>query len=102
MSDSQLPASIRKIRESLSGLEFFQRILAENVPPPPLLTLLGIRLVHVDKGHVIFAGTPTEAVYNGLGMAHGGYAAAMLDSALGCAINTMMPAGRVFTTLELK
>ena len=49
-----------------------------------------------------FVGTATEQFYNGLGVAHGGYAATVLDSALGCAINSMQPAGRIFTTLELK
>ena len=102
MSDSKPTPKIRQIRESLSGLEFFQRMLLGDVSGPNLLTLLGIRLVHVEKGHVKFAGVAREAFYNGLGIAHGGFAATMLDSALGCAINTMQPAGRVFTTLELK
>jgi uncharacterized protein (TIGR00369 family) len=51
---------------------------------------------------VVFAGTARESFYNGMGVAHGGWAATLLDSALGCAINTIMPAGRLFTTLELK
>src|SRR4029079_16827867 len=69
---------------------------------PPMVSLLGLRLVDVGEGHVVFTGTADEAFYNGLGVAHGGIAATMLDSALGCAINTVMPAGRLFTTLELK
>ena len=90
------------MRQSLSGLEFFQQMLAGVLPPPPLVALLGMRLVHVEEGFVAFAAVPAEAFYNGLGVTHGGFAATMLDSALGCAINTMLPAGRVMTTLELK
>jgi len=51
---------------------------------------------------VVFVATPTEAHYNGMGVVHGGWSAALLDSALGSAVNSMMPAGRVFATLELK
>ena len=102
MSDSKPTPKIRQIRESLSGLEFFQRMLLGEVGAPNLLTLLGIRLVHVDKGHVVFAGVAREAFYNGLGIAHGGFAATMLDSALGCAIFSTLAKGESWTTLELK
>jgi len=67
-----------------------------------MLMQLGLRIVEADEGRVVFAGTATEQFYNGLGVAHGGFVATLLDSALGCAINTVMPAGRYFTTLELK
>jgi len=77
-------------------------IIAGRIPPPAMVSLLGLRLVEVEEGRVTFAGTATDAVYNGLGVAHGGFAATLLDSALGCSINSMMPAGRSFTTLELK
>src|SRR5689334_21989592 len=77
-------------------------MMAGEIAPPPMVTLLGLRLVEAEPGRVVFAGEASEAFYNGLGVAHGGYAATMLDSALGCAINAMMPGGRMFTTLELK
>ena len=93
---------VAEVRRRLSGLEFFQQMMAGVLPPPPMVALLGMRLVEVAEGRVVFAGEPLEAFYNGLGIAHGGFAATMLDSALGCAINTMMPAGRSMTTLELK
>ena len=90
------------IREGLSGLEYFRRMIAGDVAPPPMLALLGITLIEADEGRVVFTGTVEEKHYNGMGVAHGGYAATLLDSSLGCAINTMMPPGRRFTTLELK
>ena len=90
------------IRDGLPGLEFFRRMMAGAVSPPPMVALLGVRLVEVEEGRVVFAGTATEQFYNGWGVAHGGFAATLLDSALGCAINTLTPAGKTFTTLELK
>jgi uncharacterized protein (TIGR00369 family) len=66
-----------------------------------MVSLLGLRIVEAGEGHVVFAGTATEQFYNGMGVAHGGFVATLLDSALGCAINSLMPAGRSFTTLEL-
>jgi uncharacterized protein (TIGR00369 family) len=104
MTDTLQPAFSSNIeaRHRLSGLEFFRQMIAGALPPPPMVALLGFRIVEADEGRVVFAGTPAEAFYNGLGVVHGGYAATLLDSALGCAINTTQPAGRVFTTLELK
>ena len=91
-----------EIRQGLSGLEYFRKLVADGGEGPPMLKLLGIRLTEVDEGRVVFAATVDESHYNGMGVAHGGFAATLLDSALGCAINTMMPAGKRFTTLELK
>ena len=91
-----------EIRQGLSGLEYFRKLMADGGEGPPMLKLLGIRLTEVDEGRVVFAATVDESHYNGMGVAHGGFAATLLDSALGCAINTMMPAGKRFTTLELK
>jgi uncharacterized protein (TIGR00369 family) len=90
------------VRGGLSGLDFFRKMIAGEVPPPPMVALLGLRLVEADAGRVVFAGTATERFYNGWGVAHGGFAATLLDSALGCAINTLSPPGRTYTTLELK
>jgi uncharacterized protein (TIGR00369 family) len=95
-------ASLAAIRRGLSGLEFFREMMAGRIPPPPMVRLLGLRLVEVDEGRVVFTGAAAPDYYNGMGVAHGGWAATLLDSALGCAINSAMPAGRSFTTLELK
>jgi uncharacterized protein (TIGR00369 family) len=64
--------------------------------------LLNLRLIEVSEGYAVFTVQPDERHYNGLGIAHGGLAATLLDTATGCAINAMMPAGKVFTTLEMK
>src|SRR3954463_2169288 len=101
MTDPNAPTRA-EMRQHLSGLDFVRQMMTGTLPPPPMVQLLGMRLVHVEEGFVAFAAVPAEAFYNGLGVAHGGFAATMLDSALGCSINTMLPAGRVMTTLELK
>jgi uncharacterized protein (TIGR00369 family) len=96
------PPAVVPSRKTVDGLQFFRLMAEGKVKPPALVSLLGLRLIEADRGRVVFAGTVTDQHYNGLGVAHGGYAATMLDSALGCAINTTQPAGRLFTTLELK
>jgi uncharacterized protein (TIGR00369 family) len=89
-------------RRALGGLAFFRRMLAGDLPQAPMTSLLNMRLLEVDKGRVVFGAVPTRAHYNGMGIVHGGLAATLLDSALGCAINTLAPRGKVFATLELK
>jgi uncharacterized protein (TIGR00369 family) len=104
LADAETAAAVRvsDVRRALGGLEFFRQMMAGTVPPPAMVALLGMRLVEVGEGRVVFAAEPLEAFYNGLGVTHGGFAATMLDSSLGCAINTMLPPGRVMATLELK
>lgn len=89
-------------RRMMSGLEYLQKMLAGEVPPPPMRHLIEFTLIEVSEGRAVFTITPEERYYNGLGICHGGVAATVLDSALGCAVNSMMPAGRIFTTLEMK
>ena len=101
-TDNHPPSTLPHRRREISGLEFFQQMMAGTLSPPPMVTLLGLRLVDVAEGRVVFVGTAHEEFYNGMGVAHGGWAATLLDTALGCAINTLQPAGRSFTTLELK
>ena len=89
-------------RRIMSGLEYMRKIMTGELPPSGMVQLLGMKLVEVSEGRAVFTVQPDERHYNGLGIAHGGLAATLLDSALGCAINAMMPAGKVFTTLEMK
>jgi len=89
-------------RKKLTGLEYMQQVMTGEVPPSGMGQLMNFNLVEVSEGHAVFTIQPDERHYNGLGIAHGGLAATLLDSATGCAINTMMPAGKIFTTLEMK
>jgi len=85
----------------MSGLETAQLVLDGKLPTPPIIATLGISLVEVAEGRAAFEGSPAEWQYNQLGTVHGGWLSAMLDSALGCAVLTVLPAGHRFTTLDL-
>ena len=86
----------------LSGLEFMQGILEGRFPPPPICAALEFELVEVEHGRAVFEGVPEFAFYNPIGVVHGGYAATLLDSCMGCAVHTSMPPGLAYTTLEFK
>jgi uncharacterized protein (TIGR00369 family) len=88
--------------KSVSGLEFLRGISAGQYPRPPIGELMGFGPTEVEEGRVVFSGTPGPQHYNPLGTVHGGYAATLLDSCLGCAVHTTLPAGVGYTTLELK
>jgi uncharacterized protein (TIGR00369 family) len=96
------PDATMEIRRQLSGLDFFRRMLAGELPHPPMLDLLGIQLAEAEEGRVVFTANVEERFYNGTGVAHGGFASTILDTALGCSINSTTPPGKRFTTLELK
>ena len=85
-----------------SGHAFLEAITSGELPPAPIGALLGFLLVESSPGRVVFQGTPGYAHYNPIGTVHGGYAATLLDSCVGCAIHSMLPAGKGYTTLELK
>ena len=84
-----------------TGLEQMQAMLEGAMPYPPIAQTLDFALVEVAPGKAVFQGTPQLMHYNPLGSVHGGWYATLLDSALGCAIHTMMPVGRGYTTAEL-
>lgn len=63
---------------------------------------MGFSIVELEEGRVVFGGHPDESVYNPISTVHGGYAATLLDSAVGCAVHSALKAGQGYTTLELK
>jgi uncharacterized protein (TIGR00369 family) len=85
-----------------SGLELFQAMLAGDIPAPPICKTLDFILVEAEHGRAVFQGRPGLDHYNPMGMVHGGWFATLLDSALGCAVQTILPAGKAYTTAELK
>lgn len=87
---------------ALSGIEVFRAMLAGELPAPPISQTLDFLLVEAEPGKVAFQGTPGLAHYNPMGSVHGGWFATLLDSALGCAVASVLPAGRAYTTAELK
>ncbi|MEO6361916.1 MAG: PaaI family thioesterase [Caldimonas sp.] len=85
-----------------SGLESFRAMLAGELPGPPIGKTLDFLMVEAEAGRVVFQGKPGVAHYNPMGTVHGGWFAALLDSALGCAVGSVLPAGKAYTTAELK
>ena len=85
-----------------SGLELFKAMLAGELPAPPISRTLDFILVEAEHGRVVFQGRPGIAHYNPMGIVHGGWFATLLDSALGCAVGSILPAGKAYTTAELK
>ncbi|HKA78402.1 MAG TPA: PaaI family thioesterase [Xanthobacteraceae bacterium] len=91
-----------EVAASISGLELLQGMIAGRFPGPPIMQLIGFRLSEVEKGRAVFTGTPAFEHYNPLGTVHGGYAATLLDSCMGCSVHTTLPKGVGYTTLEFK
>ncbi len=87
---------------ALPGREFLQEICDGRLPPPPMAALVGSELVSVGDGEVLFRCTPDESTYNPLGMVHGGLLCTLLDSAAGCAVHTLLPAGAGYASIEIK
>jgi uncharacterized protein (TIGR00369 family) len=85
-----------------SGLELLQRIIAAKYPAPPIAALLNFTLIEVEEGKAVFVGLPGQRHLNPLGGVHGGWAATIMDSALGCAVQTMLQKGEAYTTAEFK
>ena len=96
------PAIAAREGAGLSGLDFLRAMIAGRIPRTPMAALLGFHLVEVREGFAVFKCRPAEQHYNPIGVVHGGLACTLLDSAMGCAVYTTLPAGVGYTTLELK
>jgi uncharacterized protein (TIGR00369 family) len=86
----------------LTGLEFMQRILDGTNSGPPIGATMGYTLHSIEEGRAVFRGTPEFNVTNPMGTVHGGWYGTLLDSAMACAVMTLVPRGSVYTTLEYK
>ncbi|MFL5383739.1 MAG: PaaI family thioesterase [Longimicrobiaceae bacterium] len=86
----------------MSGLEYMRAIVSGEIPRPPIAWSLDFVLAEVEEGRAVFTLIPREFHYNPIGVVHGGVAATLLDSAMGCAVHSLLPAGVGYTTLELK
>ena len=87
---------------TLDGLTLFEGLLEGRYPAPPIAKVLGFTLNEVERGRVVFRYTPVYDHFNPLGTVHGGIAATLLDSVMGCCIHTTLPAGKGYTTVEIK
>ena len=96
------PLALAQAARKMPGIEFLRAMIDGKLPHPPICAALNYRLVDVGDGHAVFELTPGEQHYNPIGVVHGGIAMTLLDSAMGCAVQTRMPAGSGYTTLEAK
>jgi len=86
----------------LDGIQVFKGIEAGELPLPPIGRTLSFEPVRIGNGEAVFESRPSHDHYNPLGTAHGGYITTLLDSAMGCAVHSLLKAGQGYTTVELK
>ena len=86
---------------TMAGVDYLRAMQAGTLPAPPLLHTLNMRLESVEPGEVIFGMTPAEFHYNPIGSVHGGVYSTLLDSAAGCAVHSLLPAGTGYTSQDL-
>jgi uncharacterized protein (TIGR00369 family) len=91
----------REAAQGKSGEQMFEMMLQGQVPAPPIGHTMDFILISANNGEAVFQGVPQAKHLNPLGGIHGGWYATLLDSAVGCAIHTLMPPGRGYTTAEL-
>ena len=92
----------REVIGRYDGLGFLQAMMKGELPFPPIMETLNFALIECEAGRVVFQGTPQFAHYNPIGSVHGGWYCAILDSALGCVVQSTLPRGKGYTTLEIK
>lgn len=90
-----------KSATSMSGIEFLHAMIGGRFPAPPICEVLDFLLVEAEHGRAVFEGIPSDHFRNPLGTVHGGWMSTILDSALGCAIQSTLKAGQAFTTVDL-
>ena len=98
----QDPAASAAAALELAGLDAMRAIIAGTLSPPPIAKLLGFSVVEVEHGRAVFAMEPAEWMFNPIGSVHGGIAATLLDSCMGCAVHTTLEAGVGYTTGDLQ
>jgi uncharacterized protein (TIGR00369 family) len=95
------PAPGVAVMPTMTGLEYLRSMLQGELPPPPITALMRMTLVSADPGTATFVCEPDESHYNPIGTVHGGFLCTVLDSALGCAVQTTLPQGQGYTSIEI-
>ncbi len=98
----QDPVPTAAIGATMTGVEYMAAVVEAKLPPPPIAVVMRMRPIEIAEGRAVFEGLPGEEHYNPIGVVHGGYAATLLDSALGCAVHTTLEAGVGYTSLGLE
>lgn len=89
------------VAAEVSGLTFLQRLKDGHYPVPPYAATSDIALVEVEHGRAVFEGRPSLRFYNPLGTVHGGWISGLLDTAMGCAVHSVLEAGQSYTTVDM-
>ena len=92
----------RNLAASESGLAFLQKLLDGTHPAPPISEASDLWLAEVEEGRAVFDGKPGPRFFNPMGIVHGGWISTILDSAMGCAVHSVLKAGQAYTTVEMK
>ncbi|WP_051574273.1 PaaI family thioesterase [Mycobacterium sp. URHB0044] len=87
---------------AMAGIDYLRAMADRALPPPPISGLMDFELVAVDPGRVVFTCRPDESTYNPIGMVHGGLVCTLLDSVVGCALQSTLPQGKGYTSIEIK
>jgi len=98
----QAPGPVARAVSRMSGLEAMCAIRDGTLPPPPMARLVDFQMRVAEPGRIVMELEPHESLENTIGLLHGATAAALLDTAMGCAISTMLPSGQTSVTLDLK
>jgi uncharacterized protein (TIGR00369 family) len=101
-SDTEYGVTPTQVMASMPGIDFVRAIFAGRLPAPPIMQTIQPFDTGAEPGVVVMHSIPGFRHYNPIGSVHGGYAATLLDSAMGLAVHTMLPPGTGYTTLEFK
>jgi uncharacterized protein (TIGR00369 family) len=88
--------------KGMSGMQLFNAMFAGKLPFAPIGETMDFLAVEIEPGRAVFQGRPMLRHYNPIGTVHGGWIATLLDSCVGCAVHSTLPAGKAYTTAELK
>jgi uncharacterized protein (TIGR00369 family) len=86
---------------TMSGLDYLQGMIDGRLPPPPIASLMRMTLTEAAEGTATFVCDPDESHYNPIGTVHGGLVCTLLDSALGCAVQSTLPQGQGYTSIDI-
>ncbi len=91
-----------EVAASMTGIDFLAALRDGRLVRPPFSETTDIHPIEIERGRIVFEGTPSERFYNPMGTVHGGWIVTLIDTAMACAIQSMLAAGQTYTTLELK
>ena len=96
------PLAAAKQGAAMAGIDHLRAVQEGKLPPPPIAEHFNLAIVGIEPGDVTFACTPDESLYNPIGLVHGGVVCTLLDTVTGCAVQSTLPVGLVYTSIEIK